>query len=96
MLLGDVLARVERIETSGDVTSLLADLPLMARVAAVAAEDGTEPDAYVLSAVRRFERDASPDDWVSLMGALTADDDAGGACLKRIVDWSLRRDQAPT
>jgi hypothetical protein len=45
-----------------------------------------------LFAVRRFERDASPDDWVSLMGDVSRHPDSGGACLKRIVGWALSQD----
>jgi hypothetical protein len=92
MLLGDLLAYAERAGAKGDVSAALADLPLMARVAAAAGEAGLEPDEYVLAAVRLFERHASPDDWVSLMGAASGEPDSGRACLKRIVEWALRAD----
>lgn len=90
MLLGDLLAQVEHAGASGDVSAVLADLPLMTRVAAAAGEEGVEPDVYVLAAIRMFERHASPDDWVSLMGAASGVPDAGRACLRRIVEWMLR------
>jgi len=92
MLLGDLLAQAERAAASGNVTAVLVDLPLMARVAAAAGRAGLEPDEYLLTAVRRFERHASPDDWVSLMGAASGDSDAGRACLRRIAEWALRAD----
>jgi hypothetical protein len=46
-----------------------------------------------LFAVRRFERGASPDEWVSLMGDVSRHPDSGGACLKRIVGWALIQDR---
>ena len=90
MLLGDLLAQAERAGASGDVSAALDDLPLMTHVAVAAGEAGLEPDEYVLAAIRLFERHASPDDWVSLMGAASGAPDAGRACLKRIVEWALR------
>jgi hypothetical protein len=92
MLLGDLLAQAERAGASGDVSAILADLPLMTRVTEAAGEAGLEPDEYVLAAVRLFERHASSDDWVSLMGAATGEADSGRACLRRIVEWVLRVD----
>lgn len=50
-----------------------------------------EPDSHVALIVRRFERDASPDDWVSLMGAASCDTDPGKAYLQRMVQWALGR-----
>jgi hypothetical protein len=88
MLLGDILANVERAGADGTAAALLNDLPLMARLAAA----DVEPDAYILSAIRRFERHASSDDWVSLMGAASGSADPGAACLKRIVEWALKAD----
>jgi hypothetical protein len=92
MLLGDILAKVERAGADGTATALLNDLPLMTRVTSVIGADESEPDTYILSAVRRFERHASPDDWVSLMGAASGSADPGAACLKRIVEWALNAD----
>jgi hypothetical protein len=93
MLLGDLLAQVERADASGNAAALLDDLSLLTRVAAVAAEEGSDPDSYVLAAVRRFERDASPDDWTSLMSDASRQADSGGACLRRIVEWALQIDR---
>jgi hypothetical protein len=93
MMLGDLLAEVERAASAGDVAALLGDLSLMSRVAAVTAGEGIDPDAYVVAAVRRFEQGASAEDWVSLMGAASADADPGKACLQRMVRWALQRDR---
>jgi hypothetical protein len=93
MLLGDLLAQVEHAGANGNAAALIDDLSLLTQVAAVAAEEGSDPDSYVLFAVRRFERAASPDDWVSLMGDVSRDPDSGGACLRRIVQWALGQDR---
>lgn len=93
MLLGDLLAQVERAGARGHAAALLDDLSLLSQVAAVAAEEGNDPDSYVLFAVRRFERGASPDDWVSLMSDLSRQPDSGGACLRRIVQWAIDLDR---
>jgi hypothetical protein len=89
MLLGDLLAKVERSGADGNAAAMLGDLALLTEVAAAAAKDGDDPDSYILTAVRRFEHSASPDDWVSLMGAVSGEPDSGGACLRRIVQWAL-------
>lgn len=91
MTLGDLLSAAERAAGNGDVAALLDSPSLLAGVAAAAANEGTDPDSYVALAVRRFERDASPDDWVSLMGAASREADPGKACLQRMVQWALSR-----
>jgi hypothetical protein len=93
MMLGDLLVKVEQAASAGQVAGLLDDLKLITRVAAVTAAQGTDPDAYVVAAVRRFERDATSEDWVSLMGATSRDVDPGKACLQRMVEWALLRDR---
>ncbi|MCC6946203.1 MAG: hypothetical protein IT539_00415 [Bradyrhizobiaceae bacterium] len=94
MLLGDLLAQVERAEASGNAAALLDDLSLLARVAATAALEGIDPDDYVIAAVRRFEHSASADDWVTLMGAASGDANPGGACIRRMVERALAEDAA--
>jgi hypothetical protein len=91
MLLGDLLADAERSAGNGGVTALLEDIALMTRVAA--ATVGLDPADYVVAAVRRFERGASSEDWVSLMGAASGLADPGSACLRRMVEWALQRDR---
>lgn len=90
MLLGDLLGEVERKAGAGRAAALLDDLGLLARVAAAAGRAGMDPDAFVVAAVRRFEREASGEDWVTLMGIAAAHPDPGGACLRRMVEHALR------
>lgn len=96
MMLGDLLAQAERVAAHGNVSALLESLSLVAGVAAAAAQEGLDPEAYVARAVRRFEREASPEDWVSLMGAASGQADPGRACVQRMVQWALHRDRTTT
>ena len=54
---------------------------------------GSEPAAFARIAVSRFERHASPEDWVELMSRLPGAADPAEACLEFMVRWSLRRAQ---
>lgn len=92
MLLGDLLAQAEKAAASGGASALLNDLSLLTRIAAAAAREGLDPDEYIVAAVRRFEQEASADEWVTLMGAATNDANPGNACLKRMVERALAAD----
>lgn len=54
---------------------------------------GSDPAAFARIAVSRFERHASPEDWVNLMSRLPGAADPAEACLEFMVRWSLRRTQ---
>ena len=55
---------------------------------------GAEPASFARLAVSRFERHASPEDWVNLMSRLSGAADPAQACLEFMVRWSLRAAQA--
>ena len=57
----------------------------------VALEDLGE---YASGASRRFAQSASDEDWLALMTDLERADDAGTACLKHMLEWSLRHEAA--
>ena len=44
------------------------------------------------AASRRFAQLASDEDWLALMTALERADDAGAACLRHMLAWSLRHE----
>lgn len=92
MLLGDLLAQVERAEAAGNAAALFNDLAVLARVAEAAARRGMDPDDYVIAAVRRFEHAASAEDWVTLMGVASGHANPGSACLRRMVERALADD----
>lgn len=94
MLLGDLLSQVEQAGANGNAAAILDDVALIARVAAMAGQIATDPDDYVLAAVRRFEHSADDSDWVSLIGAAARSDEPGKACLRRMVEHALDIDEA--
>ena len=89
MVLGDLLARVERADAGGHVAALLGDLSLMTRVAVAATHEGVDADGYIMAAVRRFEREASGEEWTTLMGKVARHDDPASACLRYMVERVL-------
>jgi len=80
VMLGDLLGQAQGAE---------AVLP--ARLVREIEAAGAEPAAFARLAVSRFERHASPEDWVELMSRLPGADDPAEACLEFMVRWSLRR-----
>lgn len=48
-----------------------------------------EPEQFVRQCVARFERQATPEDWTTLMSRLPGAADPGTACLEFMVRWGL-------
>ena len=78
-MLGDLLARAH-----GAAAALSPELVKEIEAA------GEQPEAFARLAVARFERHASPEDWVNLMSRLSGAADPALACLESMVRWSLR------
>ncbi len=93
MLLDDLLAEIEQASAAGSAVALLDDLVLVARVNEAAAHRSMQAEAYVISAVRRFEREASDADWTTRISAVTAGTNPGSACLRRMVEHVLKQDE---
>ena len=89
MLLGDILSEIEHASMEGDAIALLDDLVLLARVNEAAARQGIDAESYVIAAVRGFEREASGEDWTTLISAMTAATNPGASCVKRMVERAL-------
>lgn len=92
MLLGDLLAEIEQAKVTANAVALLDDLVLVARVNDTAARRDMGAEAYIVAAVRRFEREASDAEWTTLIGALTGNPDPGTAYLRRMVERALKKD----
>jgi hypothetical protein len=92
MLLGVVLERLGDEVFAAETLIALEDLPLMVEVGAAGRQFGESIGEYASGASRRFAALASDEDWLSLMTTLERADDAGMACLKHMLDWSLRHD----
>jgi hypothetical protein len=92
MLLGQVLENLAGETFAAEALLTLGNLPLLARVEAVAQQFGESASTYAAGAVRGFAEGASNEDWLALMGALERADDPGAACLQQMLVWSLRQD----
>jgi hypothetical protein len=96
MLLGQVLERLGDEAFASETLVALSDLPLMIAVAAAGRQFGESLGEYAVGASRRFAAFAADEDWLALMTALERADDAGVACLRHMLEWSLRRDALET
>jgi hypothetical protein len=92
MVLGEVLERLGDEAFAAETLVALEDLTLMVQVEAAGRPFGEGIGEYAAGASRRFAQLASDDDWLALMTALERADDAGTACLKHLLEWSLRHD----
>jgi hypothetical protein len=96
MLLGQVLEQLGDEVFATETMVGLADLPLMVEVETAGRHFGESLGEYAAGASRRFAAFASNEDWLALMTALERADDAGAACLKHILAWSLRHEASAT
>lgn len=92
MVLGQVLERLGDEAFAAETLVALEDLNLMVQVEAAGRPFGEGVGEYAAGASRRFAQLASDEDWLALMTALERADDAGKACLKHMLEWSLRHD----
>lgn len=87
MMLGDVLAAAHRAAALLD--------PALRRAIEAARH---EPAEFARAAVAAFEREASEEDWATLMSTIRSAELPGTACLEAMVRWQLQRlppDPAP-
>ena len=94
MMLGQVLERLGYETFAAETLVALEDLPLMLAVETAGQQFGENIGEYAAGASQRFAQLASGEDWLALMNALERADDAGTACLKHMLEWSLRREAA--
>jgi hypothetical protein len=92
MLLGQVLERLGDEAFAAETLVGLNDLALVVEVEAAGRPFGETIGEYAAGASRRFAHHASDEDWLALMTALERADDAGTACLRHMLAWSLRHD----
>jgi len=94
VLLGDILAEMERVGVAGNAVALLDDLVMLAKVNEAAARRGVDAESYVIGAVRCFEREASGEDWTTLISAVAGATNPGSICIKRMVERKILSDSA--
>jgi hypothetical protein len=90
MLLGDIIAKLDDEMLALEALVSLGDLALLARLEDAAGAEGLTPGAFAAQAVQVFSRSASDEDWVSLIGIMGQTSDPGQACLKTMVEFTLR------
>ncbi|HEX9753530.1 MAG TPA: hypothetical protein VGA46_08805 [Methyloceanibacter sp.] len=83
MVLGDLLARFGDESTAAETVLSLADVRLVAALRQCADAEGLGLGAFASLAVRRYEAEASAEEWVTLMGELARSADPGLAFIKR-------------
>lgn len=92
MLLGNMMSAL-RDENEATATLMeLGDIVLAAQVEATRDAHGESIGEYLTGAVHRFALLAGDEDWLGLMTALERSDNPAGACLTRMLSWSLARD----
>lgn len=94
MVLGQVLERLGDETFAAETLVALEDLNLVVQVEAAGRPFGEGVGEYAAGASRRFAQLASDEDWLALMAVIERADDAGMACLKHMLAWSLRHDAA--
>ncbi len=92
MLLGDLLNQFCDEAVATETIMGFADIALIARLRAGASANGQSLGAYTGGAVRRYTAEASDEEWITLMGALSAAKDPGLVLMQRAFEYILKRD----
>lgn len=92
MLLGDIIRNLTD-ESQATATLLhYGELPLLARIEAARVD--LTAGAYAAAAVARFADQADDECWVGLMGKIERSDDPAAACLRTMIEWSLKQERS--
>jgi hypothetical protein len=91
MLLGDIIARLKDDTVAGEALFALGDLSLTARVLAAAAEADMPPGEFASHMVGRFVRNASDEDWLTLVGLMARAADPGQVFLRQVLSNMIDR-----
>ena len=92
MLLGDIIRELSTESTASAALIALGDLPLLAQIEIARSAHDETAGGYAAGAVARFAGGAGDEDWLGLMNAIERTDDPAGACLRRMIEWSLKQD----
>ena len=95
MLLGDLIKQLQTEDHASIVLERIGDLSLFARMQDMAAQHEEAPGEYACGAASRFANRASDEDWLSLMNIIERTDDPATACLRHMIEWSLKDDAKP-
>jgi hypothetical protein len=92
MMLGDMLAELNDDAQAVELILGLDDLQLLAGARARAESEGVDLASFARQAVQRYAAQASAEEWITLMGLIGRADDPARACLRRALEFVLRRD----
>ncbi len=92
MLLGDLLSQFSDESVATETILGFGDIALIAKLRARAAANGQSLGVYTGTAVRRYTTEASDEEWITLMGALSAAKDPGLIFMQRAFEYILKRD----
>jgi len=95
MQLGDIIRSFSEDSAASEALLACNDIVLFARVGDAANRYEETVGEYVSGAVRRFANLAGSEDWLGLMNVVERTDDPGTGCLVYMVNWSLKKDDAP-
>ena len=93
MQLGTLLSRFEDEAVVFETLMAMDDLPLLARVRAVADREGADVSAWAYEAVGRFIISATDEEWLGLMSGCSKATDPGLAALRYMLESVLRGDE---
>ncbi len=95
MQLGDIIRSFSDDAATSEALLACSDIVLFARVGDAASRYGESVGEYASGAVRRFAYLAGSEDWLGLMNVVERTGDPGTDCLVYMVNWSLKKDEAP-
>jgi hypothetical protein len=95
MQLGDIIRSFSEDTAANEALLGCNDIVLFARVGEAANRYEETVGEYASGAVRRFANLAGSEDWLGLMNIVERTDDPGTGCLVYMVNWSLKKDEAP-
>ena len=92
MLLGDMIRNLSDEAQAAEALLGLSDLPLVAAIEQARQAHGETAGGYAAGAVARFADQAGDEDWLALMNRIERTDDPAAACLRAMLEWSLKQD----
>ena len=95
MQLGEIIRSFSEDAAASEALLACNDIVLFARVGESATRFEETVGEYASGAVRRFANLAGSEDWLGLMNVVERTDDPGTGCLAYMVNWSLKKDEAP-
>lgn len=95
MLLGEIIRDFGQEANAAEALLACRDITLLARVDEAARRYEETVGEYAAGAVRRFANLAASEDWLGLMNAIERAEDPASDCLKTMMTWSLKQDEAP-